>query len=141
MTDRIKYSVSFRIADDNLDPTEITKILGIAPDISHRKGDPRLSITKKGKVMQYAPFRTGMWSIHSHEEKYEILEHHIKILLDILYPVKDKIAELASRGYKMDIFCGAFLYKGCHTGFDINSDILFQMGEMNIDFGICIYPC
>ncbi|MCL2400859.1 MAG: DUF4279 domain-containing protein [Defluviitaleaceae bacterium] len=140
MNGAIEYSVGFRIIDDNLDPAEITKMLGIVPDDAHRKGEPNTKITPKGKILHYAPFNTGIWIVNSHEERHEILARHIKSLLDILYPLKDKLAELTSRGYKMDIFCGAFLNEVQQPGFDISPDILLQMGEMNIKIGMCIYP-
>ncbi|MCL2411425.1 MAG: DUF4279 domain-containing protein [Treponema sp.] len=140
MNGAIKYSVGFRIIDDNLDPAEITKMLGIVPDDAHRKGEPNTKITSKGKILHYAPFSTGIWIVNSREERHEILARHIKSLLDILYPLKDKFAELTSRGYKMDICCGAFLNEVQQPGFDISPDILLQMGEMNIKIGMCIYP-
>jgi len=135
----IKYTVNFRISGDKLEYPEITEMLRIIPDEAHRKGDPNTSISKKGKVIHYSPFSTGVWIRKSRENEHEVLEHHIRSLLLILYPLKDELAELTSRGYKMDMFCGAFMHEAHQPGFDISSDTLSQLGELNIDLGICLY--
>jgi len=135
----IKYAVGFRISDDKLDPSEITGMLKVNPDKAHRKGDPNTSTSKKGKAIYYSPFSTGLWSINSHEKEHEVLDHQIKSLLLILYPLKDKLAELISMGYTMDMFCGVFLHGANQPGFDISSDTLLKLGELNIDLGVCLY--
>jgi len=135
----VKYKVGFRIRDDELNPSEITRMLGISPDRAHRKGDSNTSISKKGKVIHYSPFSTGVWSINSQAEESATLECHLRSLLLILYPLKNKLAEFSNRGYQMDIFCGAFMHNVEQPGFEINADILLQLGELNISFGMSIY--
>ena len=140
MSGLVKYVVGFRIADDKLDPLELTEILQLTPDKAHRKGDPNTSISKKGKVIHYSPYSTGMWTIKSQEEEHTILEQHLKTLLSILYPLKDRLLELSGRGYKMDMFCGAFIHEVYQPGLEISSDVLMQLGELNVSLGLCIYP-
>jgi len=123
-----------------LDPIEITNLLKIQADRAHQKGDPNTSISKKGKIIHYAPFRTGVWLFYSKEKDTEILEHHIKSLLAILYPLKDKLNKLNQRGYKMDVFCGTFIHESHQPGFDLSSETLLQLGELNIALVMCIYP-
>ena len=135
----IQYVVSFRIVDDELDHSEITEMLKITADKAHRKGDPNTSISKKGKTIYYSPYSTGLWSKNSSEKEHETLEHHIKSLLLILYPLKNELSELTSRGYKLDMFCGAFVHGVHQPGFDISSNTLLQLGELGIKLGICIY--
>jgi len=139
MSDLIKYSVCFRILDDMLDPSEITGMLGITPDRSHRKGDPNTSISKKGKLIHYSPFSKGVWIINSKEDEFAILEHHVKSILLVLYPLKGELTELAKRRYKMDMFCGAFIHDVDQPGFELNPNVLQQLGELNISLGMCIY--
>ena len=135
----VKYDVCFRIADDGLDPLEITAMLGIAPSKAHKKGDPNTSTTKKGKTIEFSPFSTGVWLIHSDVGEHADLEHHIRNLLFQLYPLKAELAELSQRKYRMDMFCGAFIYEAHQPGFDIKSDVLLQLGELNIAIGLSIY--
>ena len=140
MSGLVKYSVCFRIISDVLDPAEITELLGAIPDKSHRRGDPNTYVSKKGKVISYSPFRTGVWILNSREDEYAILELHLRDLLIKLYPLKDLLAELTNKGYEMDMFCGVFTREAHQPGFDISPDILMQLGELNIALGMCIYP-
>ena len=134
-----KCNVLFRLFDDKLEPLEITKMLCIEPDISHKKGDPNTRITKKGKVMEFSPHSVGMWGIYAKKEEGALLEEHIKSLLILLEPVKDKIAVLFSQGYKMDLFCGLFA-QGCpQPGVGIDSSVLKRVGELNISIEMCFY--
>jgi len=139
MDELTTYHASFRIGDERLNPLEISNMLGLIPDKSHNKGDPNTSISKKGKVIHYSPFSSGLWSVESKEDKHLNLIHHLRGLLRVLSPLKDKLAELHSRGYRIDMFCGIFIHDGACPGFDIEADILLLLGELNIDLGICIY--
>ena len=123
-----------------LEPAEITEMLGISPDKTHRKGDSNTSISRKGKVIHFSPFSNGGWIVNSQEEESAILENHVKSLLLILYPKKNELMELSKRGYKMDVFCGAFTHGVHQPGFELGVDILQQLSELNISFGMCIYP-
>jgi len=67
-----RYTVSFKIAHDELDPVEITKILGIIPNVTHKKGDTRL--TKSGKPIKsefFPTYPTGIWGI-AHQSGFDI---------------------------------------------------------------------
>ena len=139
MDNLIKYKVSLRIQGDELDPSEITEMLCITPDKAHKKGDSNTAISKKGKLIEFAPFKSGLWSINSKELDHMSLEQHIKSLLSLLYPLKNKFIELSDRGYEMDLFCGAFIHEVDQPGFSIGSDVLLKLGEMSIAIGICVY--
>jgi len=139
MSGLVKYMVGFRIGDDNLDPSKLTEVLRLAPDKAHRKGDPNTSVSKRGKVINYSPFNTGLWAINSHEDEYATLEQHLRSLLSVLYPLKDNLIKLAESGYKMDMFCGVFTREAHQPGFEISSDILVQLGELKISLAMCIY--
>jgi len=139
MNNLARYSVSFRICDDNLDPLEITQILGVKPNVSHRKGDRNVSWSKKGKPIELSPHSSGIWIIHSEAGEYVGLEHHLRSLLVVLCPLKDELLELYIKGYKMDMFCGVFVSEVHQPGFDIASDVLLKLGELKIELSVCIY--
>ena len=139
MSGQIRHIVSFIISDDNLDPLEITKMLGVDPDKAHRKGDPNTSISKKGKLINFSPFNTGLWRIESKEDAYVSLDYHLKTMLLLLYPLKEQFSELSNREYKMDMFCSVDSHGVDQPGFAIGSDILLKMGELNIGLSVCIY--
>jgi len=131
--------VSFRIIDENLNHLEITKMLSIIPEIAYNKGDPNIIISKKGKIINSSSHSAGLWSIKSTLVETSPFEDHLNYLLKMLMSLKDKLNELHSRGYKMDFFCGLFTNENIHSGFEINSNILYNMGILNIKLSICIY--
>lgn len=135
----MKSMVSFRIISDTLNCLEITNMLGINPSISHDKGDENTATTKNGKLITHSPFNSGLWSIETTEEKHQTINGHIKSLLIILLPLKKELLELSARGYKMDIFCGIFTHEVDQPGFIVEPDVMFQLGELNIVLGVCIY--
>jgi hypothetical protein len=55
-------SVTLRISGDLLDPEEITAILNVIPRISRRKGDVRISSSKKEIVSKF-----GLWTWKSED--------------------------------------------------------------------------
>ncbi len=55
-------SVTLRIAGDLLDPEEITAILNVAPRVSRRKGDVRISSSKREIVSKF-----GLWTWKSED--------------------------------------------------------------------------
>jgi len=135
----LKCDVSFRIISEKLDPSEITKILNTQPDTAHKKGDPNIKTTKKGKLSYYSPFEIGLWSIDTKKPEYETLENHINGLLTLIEPYKNNIIEFSKKGYKTNMFCGIFSNGCVQPGFDINSEVLKKLGELNISLSVCFY--
>jgi|LSQX01.3.fsa_nt_gb hypothetical protein len=131
------FKVTFRIMGDELEPSKISILLGISPHQSHKKGEPNTSKTKKGKIVSYSPFNSGLWLINSNLPESSCLEDHINSILTCLEPVKDKLKQLSYDGYKMDIYCGYFT--GEQAGFNLNNLVLQRMANLNVDFGINIY--
>ncbi|KJS16094.1 MAG: hypothetical protein VR69_10865 [Peptococcaceae bacterium BRH_c4b] len=94
------FKVSFRISGDILEPSEISDIIGIEPSESHKKGDANIGLSKKGKLIHYAPHRTGLWIIKSGLEETNSLEEHILWLFEKLEPAKKWIREHKGKYHK-----------------------------------------
>jgi len=137
--DFMKYSVSFRIIADDLNPLEITQILGINPSISHIKGEQKTTITKKGKTLIFSPCKFGLWSINSLKEKCQSINSHLNYLLSILYPLKEKLLRLSEKGCSMDIYCGVFTHEVDQPGFIKEPEVLYKLGDLKITLGMSIY--
>jgi hypothetical protein len=133
------FDASFRIIDNDLDPEQISSLLGIKPDHSHRKGEPNNKRTKSGKVIIGHPYKTGIWNINSNLPETSSLEEHLNSLLDRLEPVGDKIKQLSIEGYRVDFYCACFTEHEFQGGFDVGPDILERMGRMGIILGISTY--
>ncbi len=97
---------SFRVTGGSLDPLEVTLALRLPPDYVHRRGEPRLLRTQKGRVIEYAPHRFGMWSMSSERwVNSPRLAVHLQWLLDQLEPLAAALTALRTPGVETDFFC------------------------------------
>jgi len=134
------FSVSLRIAGDDLDPSNVTELLEMEPYHAHKKGDPNTGKAKSGKIIHYAPFQTGLWEIRSNLDRHCRLHEHFINLLERLEPHRDKLAELCKDGFELDFFCGHFFADAHQPGYSLSYDILVRIGALGITLNICLYP-
>ena len=132
----MKYKISLRISDEDLDPSAITSILSIEPTISYKKGDINSKIKKNGHM---STLKSGTWILDISSEENEDFDYHLKLLLDQLKPGWEKLIELKKKGYKIDIFCGIFSANGEQTGIEISASTIKRIDDLNIPIGICFY--
>jgi hypothetical protein len=100
----ISTKASFRIIRKDLDPSEITKLLQMHPDQSHRRGDPH--INKSGR--RYADYTEGLWALESSVDETQAIDEHLEAFVTKLGKQRDLLQEFSNRGYKIDIFVGIF---------------------------------
>ncbi|MDP1557243.1 MAG: DUF4279 domain-containing protein [Hyphomonas sp.] len=123
---------SLRILGDDLDPEEITALLGKEPTVAERKGQEITSGTGAKRVAQ-----SGRWSFHSDSRTPGDLDNQITELLN---GTSDDLAvwnDLAVR-FRIDIFCGLFLLEE-NEGFSLSPQTLLRIGERGIKLGFDIY--
>lgn len=120
--------VSFRISSENLVPDDITRTLGITPNTAHHKGDPR-------RKPEFAPYRTGIWSIDSGLPRESDLETHLNAFLQVLEPKAAVLLEL-SRSVKLDFYATLFDIGGV----ELSADMMGRMAKLGASFGTTIYP-
>lgn len=99
-----RFSVSFRIMGDDLDPVKITAVLGLEPHEAHRRGEMRSG--KPNKVLE--PYSEGLWALKSGVGQTASIEKHLGELLDKLLTRHAHINKLRELGYDMDFFIGVF---------------------------------
>ena len=133
------FSIGFRISGDDLDPSTVTKLLKMEPNLAHKKGDPNTGKAKSGKIIYYSPFRTGLWGINSNLDKHCRLHEHFINLLERLEPHKINLIEFNKKGFKMSFFCGHFFSDEHQPGYGLHNDILMRMGALMIDLEMCLY--
>ncbi|MCL2716027.1 MAG: DUF4279 domain-containing protein [Alphaproteobacteria bacterium] len=63
LSDGSIVEMSLRLHGDDLNPDEISGILGVLPSSGHRKGDKRTS--RVTGFEQYAPWKSGVWILYS----------------------------------------------------------------------------
>ena len=130
---RSRLSVSLRVQGDELDPAEITRALGVQPDFSARKGEPRAS--RAGTVIQ----RTGMWTrgVRQGAAPAWDLESAVRTLLADLPTDLGVWRELARR-HKLDVFCGLFMASE-NQGTDLSAATLLALGERGLMLRFDVY--
>jgi hypothetical protein len=130
-----RCEVSLRICGDDLDPDEITSLMGVMPTRSHRRGEAIVS--SNGKHSRIC--KRGIWSI-----KYEPiadsdadLESTIMSLLSQL-PSETSVWSSLSAKYEIDLFCGLFL-EAPNRGLTLSAKLLKCLGDRGVELGFDVY--
>ena len=119
----------------DLDPSEITKLLHMYPDQSHRCGDPNIS--KSGR--RYADYTEGLWALHSSVDETYAIDEHLEALVIKLWQHRVLLQEFSKRGYKIDICVGIFGIDD-NTGFVLKNTLLRRVMQLGVDLDLDLYP-
>lgn len=129
----INHSVAgLRFFGDDLDPDEISTLLGATPTNAYRKGDVLF-----GPIGQVRIAKTGSWRLKATRREPEDLEAQIFELLDRLSPDLDVWRDLSTR-YKTDLFCGIFMGSS-NDGLPLSPKALLALGQRGIALDLDIY--
>lgn len=131
----VSTKASFRIIGKDLDPSEITNLLHMHPDRSHRCGDPNMS--KSGH--RYADYTEGLWTIDSAVDETYAIDAHLEALVTKLWKHRDLLQEFRNRGYKIDIFVGIFGIDD-NLGLVLKNALLSRVMQLGVDLDLDIYP-
>ena len=128
-----KSAACMRIHGDDLDPEEITRLLGATPTRAIRK-DEKIVGQVTGRVRVA---KSGLWQLKVSDRTPEDLDGQIE---EILSQMTDDLAiwRGISETYPMDLFCGLFL--GVHNeGMSLSAKSLAALGERGIELDLDIY--
>ena len=122
-------AVSVRFGGDDLDPDEITALLGVQPDIALRTGDP----APNGRGL----CRTGIWLLKAPRSSPGDLDGQIASLLA---KMSDDLSVwlVLSRRYRADLFCGLFLENG-NEGITLSTETIRAIADRGLELGLDIY--
>ena len=125
-----EFCVSFSIGGDDLDPDEITRLLGASPTSSWRRGDtiPHRTHPKTAT--------TGSWSISTKRSTHDI-EEQLTDLFAKLTSDPGVWRSLTSR-YEAWLFCGVFLSWFGH-GFSMSPALHRLLADRNLVITFDIY--
>ncbi|WP_035612076.1 DUF4279 domain-containing protein [Haloferula sp. BvORR071] len=128
-----RSAACLRIHGEDLDPGEITRLLGVTPTYTTRKGE-KLGGEVGGRVRIA---KAGMWSIEASERSPEDLDGQIE---EILSQATGDPAVWRTLGekYPMDLFCGLFLGV-TNEGMSLSAKSLAALGERGIELELDIY--
>lgn len=131
----VSIKASFRIMGKDLDPSEITHLLHMHPDQSHRCGDPNMS--KSGR--RYADYTEGLWALDASVGETHAIDEHLEALVTKLWQHRDHLQALRNRGYKIDIFVGIFGVDD-NMGLALKHTLLRRVIQLGVDLDLDIYP-
>lgn len=124
-----RVTVGLRIFGDDVEPDEITALLGCPPSVARRRGD-----VVEGRARQRVA-RTGSWILNSNGPGSEPLDAQVRRLLDGLTGDLSAWAALTRR-FKVDLFCGVFM-GGWNRGID--AETMRALADRNVPLGFDIY--
>jgi uncharacterized protein DUF4279 len=124
---------TLRICGEDLDPDEITALLGCTPSSSERKGDVFTSKTSG----RSRTAKLGAWRLDTSDREPEDLDGQIDEIVSKLTPSIEVWQSIAAR-YRVDLFCGFFM-RETNEGFEISPASLAALGERRIALGLDIY--
>ncbi|MCP4284799.1 MAG: DUF4279 domain-containing protein [Gammaproteobacteria bacterium] len=127
-----KSATSLRIFGDNLEPTEITKLLGKEPDRAYRKGDEVPVANGTTRVA-----RTGSWSVSVDRKSPGDLDAQITEILDGTSEDLGHWRYLASR-FQVEMFCGLFLEEW-NEGLSVSAATSTLLGSRGISLELDVY--
>ena len=129
----IERSVAtLRFFGDDLDPAEVTSLLGAEPNVAVRKGEEQVG-SKTGTVRIA---KTGSWRISATPREPEDLDSQIAEILGAL--TADPAAWSKLSRYEPDLFCGMFMGSS-NDGVTLSPGSLLELGRRGIRLNLDIY--
>jgi hypothetical protein len=124
---------TLRISGDDLNPAEISRLLGCDPSEAQTKGERLV-----GRVTGYVRIaRTGMWRLCAADREPQDLDGQIDELLSKLTDELTVWGSIAEK-FRLDLFCGLFMQES-NEGLSISPDSLAALGLRHIELGLDIY--
>jgi len=125
--------VCLRVLGDELDPQEITAILGLEPTRGGRKGEP--IVRPNGEISRHR--RIGAWLLDLHPTTETTVDEALTALIGQLPPDPEVWQSLAQR-FEIDLICDIKV-RGVNQGFVFPSHLLKTVAEMGIPLGVDIF--
>lgn len=124
---------SLRIWGHDLDPDEITRLLGKEPHAVQWRGHPmRLPSGAEGRILSFSS-----WALRSDESSSGDLDVQVAQILDRTTDDLTVWRRIAS-AHRMDLFCGFFL-QSHNEGLSLSPGTLRDLGEREITLSLDIY--
>ena len=128
-----RVDLCLRVLGDDLNPEEITNLLGRQPTRAGRKGESILRPT--GEVMRQR--RVGAWILKETPDPDATVNEAILGLLATLPHVPAIWKSLTTR-FKVDLLCHITVV-GVNQGFELPPNVLQAVGELGVTLGVDIF--
>lgn len=127
-----RTTATLRIFGDDLDPHEVTRLLGAEPTARASKGDVRRAAS--GNTVTA---RSGSWLLETVAPDAGDLNTQISTLLANVTDDLSVWRELSQR-YQCDVFCGLFM-GSANEGEELQPRTLAMLGNRGLRLGLDIY--
>lgn len=127
--------VALYVRGYELDPLHVTRLLGVAPTRSSKKGEKALSVTNKEVVS-----RAGLWVLSSDAESDNVSDH-IYVLLE---KIKNDAKSISSISGVEEAFVDIFIAASSDddgsssSSFGLGTDILSSLSELGLPVQITV---
>ncbi len=128
-----RIAVSLRVAGDALDPAEVTRLLGVQPDIAARKGDR----VQRGDRTVAQHSGSWIYALGNGSSPEWDLDDAIATLLGRL-PADLMVWDDLGRRFRLDLFCGLFLGSP-NQGCVLRPSTLRLMADRGLKLSLDIY--
>jgi hypothetical protein len=127
-----RSAASLRVFGDELQPVEISRMLGCEPTQAR----------EKGQVVQYPSgrqrtFTCGSWLFTAERAEPADLDGQIRWLIGQMTDDLE-VWKTLTASYDIDMFCGAFMQSG-NDGLSISSATMLALGLRGIELDLDIY--
>ena len=129
---RSELSVQFTLRGVDLNPDDVTRLLGLQPTEAWRVGDRITAI----RVPRF--FSDSAWRLHSGLPDTTDLEEQVKSLLDRLEPVWDVAVELGKKHYA-EFSCVVYSYGGDRPAISFDNEVIKRLAELNATLDVDLY--
>jgi hypothetical protein len=124
---------TLRVSRTDLDPDDVSRLLGMQPTYSQREArDPVSSAAVPPQAI-----RRGLWRLKAQATETADIDHQVSALLSQLTQDLSVWGCLAAN-YKIDLFCGWFMKEG-NEGVEISPTSLSRLGERHVMLALDMY--
>lgn len=127
-----RSKVSVRFFGDELEPEEVSAMLGAEPTTQYRKGEERKSTGGKTDTRRF-----GAWILASGERSPEAIDDQLAELFKTMSQDMSVWSALVSR-FDADVFCGLFMAES-NEGFSLKPHTLRALADRRLEIGFDIY--
>jgi hypothetical protein len=128
-----RSAATLRVMGDDLDPADITRLLGHAPTRAHARGQAWTSRTTGIERIH----KFGAWILIADDAEPEDIGAQATALLAKVTPDLAIWREIGAR-FEIDLFCGLFMEES-NEGMGLSPAILQALGERGIELSLDIY--
>ncbi len=122
-----------RVFGDDVDPSQITNLLGRTAARACRKGDVILMRSGNTRIA-----RSGSWIVDFDPPPEMTVDEAISALLSTMTDDESIWRQITS-DFKVDLVCDVFV-RGANQGLEIPPAVVQQIAKRNLRFGIDIFP-